>query len=331
MLSFNELYITEDGKNLVIDVSVDDLAAYSECYINKITVNTAERHCTSKSSIDVFSGSTGIIYVDINGDGVISESDIEQIDWLQSMMHRVVLTEKTSKYDLNGDGVVDLKDIADIINAILNSTTQNPAPLIYDINGDKEVSIGDVNIFIDLIKELIGKSCGSDACTADLIKVLLSRYSTCLQDTVEPKVEGVMPVKRKRLCLSVAELAELGLTKTMFNDLMVVRVEAIINGNVNMIEASGCGWDENVITGVAYNGKPLYDTAVKYASSYGSNCESNDASAFTDFILRYYAFDFALRNGDICTALKYWNDYLGSSASVVSGGRGKGCGCHGTY
>ena len=328
MLSFNELYITEDGKNLVIDVSVDDLAAYSECYINKITVNTADGHCKSKEPVDVFSGSTGVTYVDIDGDGVISESDVEQIDWLQSILHRIAYSDEFAKYDVNKDGFIDLKDYVLIRQKILDNSTD----LVYDIDGTGSVNIGDINAWVQGLLTLFeSEICGLSSCDMQLAQSIWDKYDTLIQSRTSLKSEGTAPVHRKRLCLVPQDLAELGFTKSIAGQLLVVRAEAVVNGNITMIESLGCGWDENVITGVAYDGKPLYDAAVRYASTFGGSCDSSDSSSFTDFILRYYAFDFALRNGDICKALQYWNEYLNSTASTGYRGSGKGCGCHGTY
>jgi hypothetical protein len=84
---------------------------------------------------------------------------------------------------------------------------------------------------------------------------------------------------------------------------------------------------------VAYNDKKLYDTAVNLADSYGDSCDNNDSREFMDFILRYYAFQSALKCGDIDQACYYWNNYLKGSSIRSSYGRnaGGGCGCHGSH
>lgn len=94
-------------------------------------------------------------------------------------------------------------------------------------------------------------------------------------------------------------------------------------------ESCDCGWDVNVIQGLAYNDKKLYDNALSLAGSYGDSCDNNDASKFIDFILRYYAFQYAVKCGDIEQACYYWNNYLRNNTGGGSMPRGGGCGCHG--
>ena len=85
MLHFNELYITEDKQHLVIDVEIDDLPIYDDCYLEKITVDIAD-NCDGDGLF------TDPKYEwkfepevpgDTNGDGVFNENDL--IFWRDMM------------------------------------------------------------------------------------------------------------------------------------------------------------------------------------------------------------------------------------------------------
>lgn len=78
MIHFNELYITEDGKNLVIDAEIDDFPAYKDCYLERITVDTT-KHCEEpdlfKEPLVVWEAKVKAIG-DIDGDGHLTKYDI---------------------------------------------------------------------------------------------------------------------------------------------------------------------------------------------------------------------------------------------------------------
>lgn len=80
MLHFNELYITEDGKNLVIDAEVDNLDIYNDCFISQVTVqiigyNKAEDKCIYSKTVEAQSCTHFV--GDIRNDGMLDEKDIE--------------------------------------------------------------------------------------------------------------------------------------------------------------------------------------------------------------------------------------------------------------
>jgi hypothetical protein len=206
-----------------------------------------------------------------------------------------------------------LSYIADLFGqfGLISNTMSIPG----DINEDKEVNVGDINRFYDYIQDV-------------------------LEGNTKQKVvsKGLHHV---RICLDIADLMPLFKTEEGEEDktikdlspyLFIVTVHAAVLGNYSEIGTVECGMiDTNDhITGVAYNGKPLYDAAVKYASSYGDSCDNNDQRGFIDYLLRYYGFIFALKCGDLCQAQYYWENYLngGSFAKPVTYNR---CGCHGAY
>lgn len=205
MIHFNELYITEDGKNLVIDAEIDDFPAYKDCYLERITVDTT-KHCEEP--------------------GLFKE------------------------------------------------------PLV-------------------------------------------------VWEVVEELITG--QEQHVRLCLDASLLVPLINMKDSLSDhIFVVKVEAVMVDKTGDIAKMGCGWDNYIIYGAAYDGYPMYRNFLDLGESYSDDCDDSDTDALSDFILTYYGFDFALRMGDWCTAWKYWNEMKGSTtgAGVMLG---RGCGCHGAY
>lgn len=156
-------------------------------------------------------------------------------------------------------------------------------------------------------------------------------------DVPDPAVlpDNTNNLTHMRLCLGKYELDGILTEDVSFSDhIFTVTVEADVQGdavyNLAEITKLSCGWDENIIRGIAYNGRMLYDQAVNLASSYGDDCNDNGQNRFVDFILRYYAFMFAVKCGDIDKACYYWNNYLkGGRSAGKQIHWGGGCGCHG--
>lgn len=88
-----------------------------------------------------------------------------------------------------------------------------------------------------------------------------------------------------------------------------------------------CGADNKVTMGVAYNIRPFYNTGMRYIRELGNNCEV--PRGFIDFILRFKAFQLAMKTGHYRVALDYWNTLLSIKNLTVP--KPGGCGCHGTY
>ena len=191
-----------------------------------------------------------------------------------------------------------------ILDLLGDTAFPNAGTAPGDLNNDNEVNIGDVNEFVDYVLK----------CNSGEREPLYSHTG----------------LKHIQLCLSASDLSPLVLPKESLDKLFVVRVEATCSGDMSAVAELGCRWDEDSITGLAYNSKPLYDAAIKYANAYGDSCDNNDASAFVDFLMRYYGFVFALKCGDICQAKYYWDNYL--NGGVTGKTRSfKPCGCHGRY
>ena len=345
MVHFNELYITEDEKNLVIDTEIDDFAVYKGAYIKKITVNTVENYCNGRSdlAIDVYAGADNVLYVDMNNDKKIDDADKFIIDWLNEILNRITID---SKYDVNMDGKVDLGDISAVIQVILEQNKTDSIVQRAHVNDDEEVNIADVQTIIAAIlehREWFENNLTEEICKqifgyldedGNYVKGLLDIWNDkkglyMAEPTDEHGIWGEGK-RHVRKCLDKLDLAAI-LGKTSISDnIFLVTVTADINGNEAELAELGCGWDNNIIYGIAYNGQPLYSAFLDMADSYGDNCDNTKLSSMADYILNYYAFDFAMRVGDWCAALKHWKFLTGTNTSsgIASG---RGCGCHGPH
>lgn len=328
MLRFNELYVTEDGKHLVIDVEIEDYEMYDSCYISNISVNTAANRCGNKAVSDVVVHSVeGIVQYDMNGDGVITEEDCELYNRLVELLGKVEYdSDDISKYDVNQDGIVDGRDIIAIADKIHGRYSNDS--YLYDVNEDGEINFQDMGVVSHFI-ETCARS--SSILTEEELSTLLSLLELFKKAVESPVYIENGSSKHIRKCLDWCDLGGLvGVKGSLNGQLFIVTVTAECDGTtVSETEQLGCGWDKNTLTGVAFNGKPIYDAAVRYASAYGDTCDNSDAKAFEDFVLRYNAFDFALRLGDVCQAWYYYSNYLSGGSAPRSSS--KGCGCYGTY
>lgn len=355
MIHFNELYVTEDGKNLVIDAEIDDLDIYENCFITNVLVDVGENCDGNGKSVNalVKYNGTPILVGDADNDGALSKKEIDIWKNLHGLAFAIENGGKKLRYDetkgwwfksqtKDDDGnYIDVYVTDEFVNLaeeirttyrdyILDKEpgTENMSPgqvlayisdlfgifsitsetstIMGDINGDGEVSIPDFNQFVDYILACYNKTA--------------------------PYIFVGQKTKHFRKCYSVNDLAPLVESGTdLSSKLFIVTVHADCYGDVTAIAEADCGSDVNEITGVAYNGKPLYDSAVSAASSYGDTCDTKDATAFEDFVLRYYGFLFALKCGDLCKAQYYWENYLNVGKTSCKRAYTKPCGCHGLY
>ena len=378
MIHFNELYITEDEKNLVIDTEIDSDGVYQDCYISKIIVDIAD-NCESPGLFRnplVIWNATPKSIGDLDGDGRFTSADVGLYRGLLGMTNiwdigsghsdkyiihveedgsmsyigqkydpetgEYILNEQTGDYEVGNVPISEtlyslykqaVYNYDDPIQGIDHNTpylgnkiipfiteqftdlsiystilgTENTSGIIGDFNNDGEVNIADINALIEG----------------------LSNYAKNIENGT---VEEILYDQKQhvRICPDKIDLMPLiGKDGHVADHIYVVRVEAVMVDKDGSIAKMGCGWDKNVIEGFAYNDKLLYDKALSLASNYGNDCNNNDASAFMDFILRYYAFIFALKCGDTSQACYYWNNYL-KDVNMKSGFTGGGCGCHGT-
>ena len=140
-----------------------------------------------------------------------------------------------------------------------------------------------------------------DNCYIDKITVTLKDDcdSSDKQEVVYENNDESGRQRRVHLCLPSLDHYLDFVTGDLSKHLFLVTVEAGVDStDINFTECD-CGWDNRVTNGFIYDTKKLYDNAVNMARSYGDTCDTNDASQFMDFILRYYAFIFAIKCGDI--------------------------------
>lgn len=352
MIHFNELYVTEDGKHLVIDAAIDDMPEYDNFYIDSIKVDVGE-NCQqggqSEHAVDVYTPKTRVVG-DLDGDGELDSE--EALIW--SMLfdicdgrtvylgsdgrhyyNKSVYNDVTDEYELKSVQLSDLaysiyrtivslpvehdwfghtqadgsatyfdQFLSYIWEIVGDSAFPNKGTTIGDLTNDGEVNITDINAFIDYVIS-VGR------------------------DHTKPPITATIKERQVRLCLGwndgLSALVGKDFSKTMF----IVTATAT-SGTDEIVELE-CGQDITQIVGVAYSTKLLYDSAMKYAANYGNTCESRDATAFIDFLMRYYGFMFALKCGDLCQAQYYWSNYLTDTESVKGSLTSGGCGCHGTY
>lgn len=216
-----------------------------------------------------------------------------------------------------------------------------------DVNRDGEVNIADVNKIIYIMLNGSGSTKAKNTlCEDEYLRLygeagedgnsvggLLSEYLSRIQrDANNGRGFYGKDQKHVNCNLDKCDLFPLIGRDEMNSHIYLVTVTANLNGNIAEVACMGCGWDNNTIQGVAYDGYPMYNSFLNMADTMADDCDTSSTEAMTDYILNYYAFDFALRTGDYCTAWKYWNEFQGSNAGTGAGMMiGRGCGCHGSY
>ena len=327
----------------MIDAEIDDIPVYDKCYIESISVATAARLCGEDKNgcdfIPVYISGTGLTYVDMDGDGKITDCDINIIDKINGLVDKMSSDDVNNKYDINGDGFVNLADLACIVSVILGDSKSSDYPNTPELTGDGEVTIADRNDWINYIlnseskltdEERVFMRDQFDEETGKRISEgMFDKYIRILNDILDDPTaityKSKDPLRHVRLCLSSVDIYLKG-NKSLSDDLFIVKVKAHVGGNIAEIVALGCGWDTSELTGAAYNPYPMYSNFMDMASTQADTCDSN-MDDMVDFILKYNAFDFAMRTGDWCSAWDYFKNLKVSGSSFVSSG--KGCGCHG--
>lgn len=139
--------------------------------------------------------------------------------------------------------------------------------------------------------------------------------------------EGSQPEILKELVKDTKNIS-LELTPSMLN---------LGNFNDNMffvyIKATGtpspevpCGEDNIYTMAVAVNLSPIYKASLGYIRELESDCKI--PKGFIDMILKFKAFELALKTGNNLVAARYWTKlFKGKGAAVAF----KSCGCNGTY
>lgn len=367
MIHFNELYIDEDGKHLIIDAEIDNLSIYDKTYIESIKVDIGE-YCekggNSEHAVTVYTGGQYQIG-DLDDDNKITAKDIKIWDVLRILSTNKLLVDEaldyyyettdwdeddnpitvriylkdikidTAKPELGTLGRPVAKRIATLANYI---KAKFDNAIIGEGQSDHGIGIGRV---INYIYEILGEKAGyfESSTYGDLnndgeVSVADFTYFVDFLKKVQTGEEQpLINIENDRhviLCLDSTDLSPLVEGKDLSKYLFIVTATANFKDNAQEVTLAGCGYDKSTITGLAYDGRPLYNAAISHASSYGDTCDTKDAANFVDFLMRYYGFLFAVKCGDLCQAQYYWSNYLMQSATKSKfNTTPKPCGCHG--
>ena len=151
MIHYNNLYITEDGKYLVIDVAIDEDSTYDDDYLYRIAIDTQDTYITNGPS-----NNAKIIFLDegdvekpsMNGIGEVKNSgkDIKKVkhtkltlsakDLGVNLNKDMLFIYSTASGFIPGDKPDVLKYITDtILNVVVNTyeVYKSIIPLIKEI------------------------------------------------------------------------------------------------------------------------------------------------------------------------------------------------------
>lgn len=250
MIHFNELYITEDGKNLIVDVELDDLPGNESCYLDEIVIDTGSKCSTSTLFNNPLSVWKSKKAGDLNGDGVV---DAEDYRMLQVMMgvkdsfkntttntgmkniymrdgkyyYRVINPdydedhpEKWIEYEISYDmAQLCIRIAENYDDLILTGKPPYLTPgnilnyITSDFDEDAYRKISQVITGED-ISELTGipgdVNNDGEANVADL-NALIAFVLGLSDGTIDPSDNVVIKERHKRLCLSISDLAGLGI------------------------------------------------------------------------------------------------------------------------
>lgn len=87
-----------------------------------------------------------------------------------------------------------------------------------------------------------------------------------------------------------------------------------------------CGEDNIYTMAVAVNLSPIYKASLGYIKELEGDCKA--PKGFIDMILKFKAFELALKTGNNLVAARYWTKFFKGKRSAVTF---KSCGCNGTY
>lgn len=361
MVHFNELYITDDGKNLVIDAEIDNLSMYRDCYIEKIEVDVAD----SCDGVGLFNGNQVTVFDfnrkvrvigDLDGDGVVTKADVDVWNTLRALVNKKLYPENETDepdifqgddgkyYYYYGTSSTQVKAISERELALykeIAATYEDPIPISAHPGNMGGKLLGYIGSMID--DYMFAKMFGHERVN-DNIYDLNDDNEAGIADinTFLSFMEFIMSSANQEViiddrgwhvhkCLDLQTLFA-GLKTSPQERLYIVQVTvkpSFTAENAKALAEMGCGgWDNSVIQGYAFYGLPVYNNFLSLADSTGTDCESSLAP-LADFALRYNAFDFALRMGDWCQAWYYLSNYLLNHNVGPKAGYNKGCGCHG--
>ena len=153
MIHYNNLYITEDSKYLVIDVAIDEDSTYDDVYLDRIAIDTQDTYITNgpSNNAKIFHiGGDDIEGPSINGIEEVKNSgkDIKKVKHT-----KLTLSAKDLGVNLNKDML--------FVYTIATGTPAPDTPCNCDVNKILSVVVNTYEVYksiIPLIKE-IGELC----------------------------------------------------------------------------------------------------------------------------------------------------------------------------
>ena len=157
MIHYNDLYITEDNKCLVIDVAIDDDSYYKDIYLDTISIDTQDTFVPNGPSDNakVFTiRKDNLDKVYVNDKEVLVDNENVYVEGTDKVKHtKLYLTAKELGVDLTKDML--------FVYTIATGTPAPDTPCNCDVNKILSVVVNTYEVYksiIPLIKE-IGELC----------------------------------------------------------------------------------------------------------------------------------------------------------------------------
>lgn len=157
--------------------------------------------------------------------------------------------------------------------------------------------------------------------------VYLKSISIYTQDTFDPNKQeyGDNPiwiqyynnVKSAEEIITLQNTADFS-PNTFDKDLFFICVQVTGTPDKN----TPCELDKEWTVVIAYYLRDFYNKGISYLKELNQSCQ--EPKGFIDYILRYKAFQLALKAGDYNRALTYWKDFIKGESMATSN-----CGCYG--
>lgn len=173
----------------------------------------------------------------------------------------------------------------------------------------KELRVSNENKCIIVDVEIIGvdnwENIGIDAIRIES----QDTYNELNQDSISPVYESDLNSYKKsvQLLISQEDLDNVGLKADILKDLFYVTVSLKGSYPANTPEE----FKMMSRLGVVFNTYPVYADVIKHLQNTSKCCEIPDT--FVDYILKYKAFEVALKAGHWPLANKYWNKFFKKS------------------
>lgn len=295
MVKFNELKVTNDGKYLIIDVSIKDLQYYTDVYLDEIIIDTQDTYVDngpSKSPAFIYKmDDLGII-----SDRLSRKSDNPETK-ITSKSDKYYMPLKYSNKILNGtlrfhshdgnfiDGhLADFPYIMHIGNVEIESYQYDQDIIAFDI---RNIEVESPEFYITAFKDGIE---------------IEGLHETFNEGGVLLDIEGEISGSNKPLNLKSfrIELSELDGIPNIHNNLFFVYIKTKGTPSAD----TPCGMDNIVTLGVTSNLYPLYQHAFNYIKDISNTCSI--PKNFINFILQYKAFQLSVKIGHYVEAIKQW-------------------------